>query len=408
MPKPSTIGRTTKTVGRMPVISEDGSTTAVTRPPPVGLAPPPPFRSTAPRFYGRSPTGRPIYPHPSYPPPAYSRSPCRDSIRNALGTRSSLSTRSINSIRSVSSVDSNGSPLNSGISTPKSSYNENAGLLPSTKRTGQDSLGEKRRGSKWVARRRSWYRLIILAIIVIVLTVGLSVGLTVWNRQSQPVVTAGASNDTNLFPSGSFAFNTALLEANTGCTSDSSTWRCFPDRTYSQSPNASVATFFGTISQSNSYAYQISSSSSSNPFFPQFSDETMTLVEGGSLDERLVFNFTLPKTVALSDAVTQGGRAATCDFPDMAFRATLWTRRNATTALAQSVGMTATADSADGNVRWGVWPGQIEVEQVKTGGPDCKDPAGKAVSVAAGNDRCNCLYANFDFVVEEKRRRRRA
>ncbi|KAK1595895.1 tat pathway signal sequence [Colletotrichum navitas] len=386
MPKPSTFGRTTKTVGRMPVISEDGSTTAVTRPSPTALAPPPPFRSTAPRSYGRSPTGRPIYPHPSYPPPAYSRSPCRDSIRNALGTRSSLSTRSTNSLRSVSSIDSNGSILNSGMSTPKSSYNENAGLLPSTTRAGQDALGEKRRGSKWVARRRSWYRLIILAVIVIGLTVGLSVGLTLWNRQSQPVVTAGASNDTNLFPAGSFAFNTALLDAETGCTSDSSTWRCFPDRTYSQSPNASVATFFWTISRPNSYTYQISSSPSSNPYSPQFSGETMTLVGGDSLDERLVFNFSLPKTVALTDALAQGGHAAMCAFPDTAFRATLWTRRNATTALAQSGGTTATADSADGNARWRVWPGQIEIEQVKTGGPDCKDPAGKA----------------------EKRRRRRA
>ncbi|KAK2029958.1 hypothetical protein LX32DRAFT_682142 [Colletotrichum zoysiae] len=322
MHKAPNFGRATKTVGRMPVISEDGTTTAVTHPSPAALAPPPPCRSTAPRSYGRSPTGQSIYPHPSYPPPAYSRTPCQDSIRKALGTRSSLSTRSTHSthsLRSVSSIDSSGSLLNSGISTPRSSYRENASLLPSTKRAGQDTPEEKTRGPKWVARRRSWCRLVILAIIALCLIVGLSV-------------------------------------ANTGCTSNSSTWRCFPGRTYSQSPKDSVATFFWTISHLNTYTYQISSSPSSNPLSLHFADETMTLVEGGSPDERLVFGFFLAKIMAVSDAATPDGRAATCTFPHTAIRATLWTRRNATAALAQSGGAAATPDSAGGNVKWG-WGG---------------------------------------------------
>ncbi|KAK2014974.1 hypothetical protein LZ32DRAFT_690145 [Colletotrichum eremochloae] len=394
MQKAPVVGRTTlKTVGRMPVISEDGPTTAVTHPSPAALAPPSPCGSTTPKSYGRSPISRSIYPYPSCPPPAYSLSPPGDSARSSLGTRSSLSTRSTRSIRSVGS---NGSLSNSGISTPRSTYKENASLLPSTTPVSQDT-----------PRRRGWYRQVILAIIAVGLIVGLSVGLTAENHKLQPAVSADASNGTNLFPSGSFAFNTALLEANTGCTSDSSTWRCFPNQTYSQSPNASVATFFWTISQPNSYIYQISSSLSSNPFSPQFTNETMTLVDGNSLDERLVFNFSLPKNEVPSDHVAQDSRAATCIFTDTAFRATLWTRRNATTALAQSGGTTATADSADGNVSWGVWPGQIEIEQLKKGGPECKDSAGNVISIAAGSSQCNCLYANFDFVVQEKRRRRR-
>ncbi|KAK2054993.1 hypothetical protein LY76DRAFT_686279 [Colletotrichum caudatum] len=380
MHKAPNFGRATKTVGRMPVISEDGTAAAVMHPSPAVLAPPPPCRSTAPRSYGRSPTGQPIYPHPSYPPPAYSRTPCQDSIRKALGTRSSLSTRSTrstHSLRSVSSIDSSGSLLNSGISTPRGSYRDTASLLPSTTRAGQDTPEEKTRGPKWVARRRSWCRLVILAAIALGLIVGLSVGLTVWNRQSELAVTVGALNHTNAFLSGSFAFNTALLEANTGCTSDSSTWRCFPDRTYSQSPNDSVATFFWTISHPNTYTYQISSSSSSSNHLPlKFADETMTLVEGGSPDERLVFGFSLAKTVAVSDATAPDGRAAT-------FR------------------------GAGGSVKWGVWPGRLEIVQVGEDGPECKDAAGNAVNVTAGSDQCNCLYANFDFVVQEERKTRR-
>ncbi|KAK1980798.1 hypothetical protein LZ30DRAFT_722097 [Colletotrichum cereale] len=133
----------------------------------------------------------------------------------------------------------------------------------------------------------------------------------------------------------------------------------------------------------------------------------MTLLDGNSLSERLVFNFSLPKTVIPSESVTQDGRALTCTFSDTQFRATLWTRQNATTALAQSGGTTATADNADGNVRWGVWPGQIEIVQVKKGGPECSDSAGNAASISAGSGQCNCLYANFDFEAQEKRRRRR-
>ncbi|GKT41824.1 uncharacterized protein ColSpa_02005 [Colletotrichum spaethianum] len=393
MHKSPAFARTARTtVGRMPVIAEDDSLPSATPSPAPAFPPSPPCRSTKPKPYGRSPTARPIYPNPSYPPPAYSRSPSRESTRSTVSTRSLLS------------IHSNGSLPNSGTSTPRSSYREKAGLLPTATPTGPTTPEENRRGSVWMARRRGWYRLVIFAVLAIGLAGGLSIGLTIGMRKSQPTAPADASNFTNLFPAGSFAFNTALLEANTGCTSDSSTWQCFPYQTYSQSPNASTATFFWTISQRNSYTYQISSSS--NPFSPQFANETMTLLEGNSYNERLVFNFTLPKTVVPSDAITQDGRAATCTFQDTAFRATLWTRRNATTTVPQSgstrTTMTANADSS---IKWGVWPGQVEFVQVKSGGPECKDSAGNAVKVAAGNKQCNCLYANFDFEVQEKRKR---
>ncbi|GJC88297.1 hypothetical protein ColLi_11135 [Colletotrichum liriopes] len=394
MHKSPAFGRTAlTTVGRMPVIAEDDALPVATHPSTAALPPSPPCRSTKPKPYSRSPTARPIYPHPSYPPPAYSRSPSRDSTTSTPSTRSLLS------------VNSYGSLPNSGTSTPRSSYKENARLLPITTPVGPTTSEEKRRASAWIARRRGWYRLAIVAILAVGLIVGLSAGLTVGTRKSQPAAPASASNYTKLFPSGSFSFNTALLEANTGCTSDSSTWRCYPYQTYSQSSNASIATFFWTITQRNSYTYQISSSS--NPFAPQFTNETMTLLEGNSYNERLVFNFSLPKAVAPSGAITEDDRAATCTFPDTAFSATLWTRRNTTTTLAQSGSTTATttAANADGSLKWGAWPGQVEIVQTKRGGPECKDSAGNAVKIAAGNDQCNCLYANFDLELQEKRRR---
>ncbi|KAJ0322538.1 hypothetical protein COL5a_008769 [Colletotrichum fioriniae] len=130
----------------------------------------------------------------------------------------------------------------------------------------------------------------------------------------------------------------------------------------------------------------------------------MVLLEGNTLNERLVFNFSLPKTVVPSEAITEDGRAATCTFSDMAFRATLWTRRNTTTPLG-TVASGTNATSTDGNVKWGPWPGQVEIVQVKKGGPECQDKAGNAVTVAAGREQCKCRYANYDLTTQQKTRR---
>ncbi|TID07472.1 hypothetical protein CH35J_001263 [Colletotrichum higginsianum] len=397
MPK-SPSGRTTlTTVGRMPVIAEDDSLPAFTHPSVALLPPPPPpCRSTKPKNYGRSPLARPVHPHPSYPPPAYSRSSSRDSTLSTISTRSLLS------------VNENGSRPGSGASNSRGPHKEKSRLLPITTPMTPPSEAGERKGSMRVARRRSWYRIFLIGILVIGLSVGLSVGLTVGARKSYPAAPADASNYTNLFPSGSFAFNTALLVSDAGCTSEPSTWRCFPDQTYQQSPNGSLATFFWTIAASNSYTYQISSSP--NPFAPQFTNETMVLLEGNSYNERLVFDFSLPKTVVPSEPVAADGRAVTCTFRDTEFRATLWTRRHAMVALARSGAANATAMAtiaadADAGVKWGQWPGQVEIVQTKQGGPMCKDSAGNAVEVAAGNNQCSCQYANFDLVVQEKRSR---
>lgn len=168
---------------------------------------------------------------------------------------------------------------------------------------------------------------------------------------------------------------------------------------YDQSSNGSIATFFWTIAPRNSYTYQVSSSSPSS-VAPQFANETMVLLEGNSYNERLVFNFSIPKTVASTSNTT----AASCTFSNTVFRATLWTRRNTTTPVAARPGANATAAaSPDGSSNWATWPGQVQIEQIKSGGPDCKDLAGKEVKVAPGHEQCRCLYTNYGLEVPEKR-----
>ncbi|CAI0650197.1 unnamed protein product, partial [Colletotrichum noveboracense] len=245
-------------------------------------------------------------------------------------------------------------------------------------------------------RRRRWY-MVVLFIMIIGLVVGLAAGLTISSRK-QTTTTPTNTTVPNVFPAGSFAFNTALADVATNCTANPATWRCFPYETYNQSltsgsANGSLATYYWTITPRNSYTYQISSSA--NPFSPQFANLSMALFDGNSYNERLVFNLTLPKSVVPSEAIAADNKAATCVYADTAFSATLWTRKNS------SVG--AGSAAADGNVtavsdesKWANWPGQIEITQIKSGGgPECKDSDGNAVSVAAGEGQCECRYANF-------------
>ncbi|OLN81772.1 hypothetical protein CCHL11_06907 [Colletotrichum chlorophyti] len=316
-----------------------------------------------------------------------------------------MSTLSTQSLLSSNSSLKDSRP-NSGTSTPRSLYKERTALLPITTPVGPSESAEKLKEAARTARRRGWCRLLVIIVLAACLVVGLSVGLTIGVRKSSPPAAPQTTTPSNLFPVGSFAFTTALMESTTGCTSNPSTWRCYPYRTYSQSPNASLATFHWTISPRNSYTYQISSSE--NPFAPKFVNETMVLLEGNTYNERLVFNFSLPKTVVPSEAISAGNRATTCMFSDTVFRATVWTRRNVTPPLGSTDGGTtgnATVAPPSGGGKWAAWPGQVEIVQMKTGGPECEDYDGNAVPVAAGQGQCKCRYANFDLGGVKGRRR---
>ncbi|KAF6803136.1 hypothetical protein CSOJ01_11107 [Colletotrichum sojae] len=378
------------TVGRMPVIAEDDSLPSVAHPSTAPLPPSPPNRNSKTRTYGRSPVPRAVYPHPSYPPPAYSRSSSRDSSLSTVSTRSLWSGSAGTSVA--------GSNPGSGTSTPRSSYKSRSRLLPITTPVGPSPDDDKLNEDAKTARRKRWFRTMGVVAFCISLIVGLSVGLTVGMRkQNASSSTPEAPVPTGLFPAGSFAFNTALTNADTNCTSNPSTWRCFPYQTYSETSaaggsdtNASLAVFFWTVTAKNSYQYEISSSS--NPFAPQFTNVTMTLLDGNSYDERLVFNFSLPKMVAASGDISSDDRAATCVFDDTAFRATLWTRRKGNAAIGAADGNATVVTSGS---KWADWPGEVEVVQIKTGGPQCKDSDGNAINIAAGRGQCTCRYANF-------------
>ncbi|KAI9171847.1 hypothetical protein HJFPF1_01338 [Paramyrothecium foliicola] len=231
-------------------------------------------------------------------------------------------------------------------------------------------------------RWRSW-RFIVLLAVVMAIVVGLAVGLTLGLKdKNHPPDTA--ESDEMRFPAGSFSFNTTLQKTTTSCTSNPSTWRCYP---YEE---GSSATFFWIISSTNSHAFTISSTE--NPFAPSFDNLAMRLVDGNQPTERFVFSFTMDKTVVPSDAITPGNRAARCTFDETEFEATLWTRR--------SGGATVSPPQRSADSRFIRWPGDVEVSQIKRpkqGSPECEDSRGNFIAdVQAGAGQCECRYSTFE------------
>ncbi|KAL6411248.1 hypothetical protein AUP68_04950 [Ilyonectria robusta] len=171
-------------------------------------------------------------------------------------------------------------------------------------------------------------------------------------------------------------------ETSTKCTSNPSTWRCYP---YTDGDSAA---FFWVITAESSSAYTISSTE--NPFAPSFVNRSLAIIDAGQSTERLRFSFSMAKSVVPSDKLTSDNRAATCIFDDTRFEATLWTRQRGN----------RTIDPQPGDVKFGAWPGDAEIVQSKpgtTGPPKCEDTNGNSIgNVEARSGTCNCRYSNLD------------
>ncbi|KPM43333.1 hypothetical protein AK830_g3172 [Neonectria ditissima] len=222
--------------------------------------------------------------------------------------------------------------------------------------------------------------LAVLAVLAIALAVGLTVGLK--NKEQQTTKDADVEDQT--FPAGSFSFNVNLQETTTRCTSNPTTWRCYP---YTE---GDAATFFWIIASSSSSNYTISATD--NPFAPSFANRSLAVVDAGKPTERLRFSFTAPKTVAPSEQLTPDNRAVQCVFDATRFEATLWTRRR---------GNHTVVDPEPGRAKFADWPADAEVVQSKAaarGQPRCEDSNGNRVSgVKSGSGTCECRYSNFDL-----------
>src|SRR6478735_999560 len=139
------------------------------------------------------------------------------------------------------------------------------------------------------------------------------------SRDRAPPQETSTSEPPATFPAGSFAFKADLQNTTTDCTSNPSTWRCYPYE------KGSSATFFWIISSNNDSSYNISSTE--NPFAPSFTNLTLKVLDKDTSQERLQFSFSMNKTIVPDDQLSSSNRAAKCTFDDTLFEATLWTQR---------------------------------------------------------------------------------
>lgn len=224
-------------------------------------------------------------------------------------------------------------------------------------------------------------------------------------------------NTVPVFPTGSYAFNTALHNTSTACTTDPSTFRCYPYTTFAQSNTSSKAVFFWSITPNEGNAYSLYRiSAAPNPFVPQFDNVDMQLLSQGQDDERFVFRFTMNAAIVPSPPLQGVGNSAVmCYYNSTVMGATIYTRRRASYPVGLSTPVNNTSDgggSGSGSGSFDAWPYAVDVRQVATasaGVPDCRDAQGRpvgnfAVIEQTGSNTqssppssCSCSYQNYDL-----------
>ncbi|KAL9625465.1 MAG: hypothetical protein Q9160_000528 [Pyrenula sp. 1 TL-2023] len=291
-------------------------------------------------------------------------------------------------------------------------------------------------GEKLADVRRNWRgrsrgglkRLVMLIAVSILLIVGLIVGLVLGLKKRGsssknfphktkalteiPFISNSAppssspSASPSAFPAGTYSITTYLTTLTTACTSNPSTWRCYPYALYSNASAASsLTTFSWVITPTHLTASNFLISSTVNPFSISFANASLTLVDSGLESE--AYAFTIPsmqKIVIPNVALTDDGMADTCYFNDTLFQARLYTKMPRTYPEAATV--------AGGGVQAQDWPYAVSVQQTIEAGdgvPDCyKTVNGDAAAVGehvdvatamAGSDgdtQCACGWSNFD------------
>ncbi|KAF2196126.1 hypothetical protein GQ43DRAFT_499736, partial [Delitschia confertaspora ATCC 74209] len=194
------------------------------------------------------------------------------------------------------------------------------------------------------------------------------------------------------FPLGSYSLTTFLDTVQTNCTSNPSTWSCFPYTIYNTSPSKSLTTFNWVISASSDNT-KYSISSTENPFDIIFEDVPLELLDQGKDTERYRFQTRLDKTVDPDD------EAMECSYSGTTFQGTLYTK--------MAKGYPEGENSKD--VSFPLWPFAVLIEQTMAGGedtPTCyklgdngkvdkKQKIKEGLEAMDTTSLCSCLYKNW-------------
>ncbi|RDW73136.1 hypothetical protein BP6252_07043 [Coleophoma cylindrospora] len=286
--------------------------------------------------------------------------------------------------------------------TPPPAYDSKAPLYRNVSNQPGDEKLAALKNYKQVAKRGGWRRLALVVLLILLFIIALGVGLGIGlNRDKSGKSFAGDSSGSvvmqtpivnTTFPAGSYYIETYLATANTNCTSNSATWRCYPYMTYAQSHTESTANFTWIIDYivgNDSYTI----SSTNNIFSIVFSNQSLELKDAGLATEHYSFQMTTQKAVIPSAALTSANMAATCYFNQTMFNAMLYTKMAKTYSSSSRMASTESKTFAP-------WPYAARVEQIAQSGPrtpSCLDASGMSLgdfSLSEAGDQCDCLYMN--------------
>lgn len=284
------------------------------------------------------------------------------------------------------------------------------------------------RNNRHIARRGGWRKVLVLVIvalvIVLALAVGLGVGLTRRHNSSpsssdSSTPSAPSTSVVQSFPLGEYSLVTALGSDPTNCTSNPSTWRCYPYSTYDSADESSSMVAFNWVFTNTSSSYasnsstpstgasglaaNISVSSTNNPFSISFSNESLTYINNNS-DPRYTFSFTMSKNTVPTTALTTNNEATTCFFNQTEFVATIYL--SASTASPTRDFPSAELLASTGVGGYTPWPYAVQVQQVSGGGTDVpacyyttNGNVGSRITgiftAQAADDECACNYVNY-------------
>jgi len=216
---------------------------------------------------------------------------------------------------------------------------------------------------------------------------------------SDPNATTDSSTETpGPFPLDLWSIPTYLATTNTSCTSNPSTWRCYPYTTYSPStPSSSFSMLLWRITSRTNSTLDLQISNTDTVFSYPFTNQPLQLANIN--DETLsafAFNFTYRKQVVPTVDITGDNVATRCYYNNTLLSVRLYG------AVPGASGPGAVVDSpvGSGNTTR-EWPYAIDYEEVIGAGPECfryfDGVQGERVDVPPGGEvgDCSCEYRNY-------------
>lgn len=224
------------------------------------------------------------------------------------------------------------------------------------------------------------------------------------SAEAKTKIAAPQQDAVKAFPEGTYRFETVLESISTGCTTQNSTFRCYPYSTYSEAPDASLAVFDWIIETTDgeSDTYQISSTK--NPFSIVFENVTMNLMETGTVEERFEFNVLLNMTVIPDRPLDpgNGNRALICYYSSVVFSASIYTKKEKSWPKGSSAEAIVEENKTQNPKRWPYAATMKQAVNGKNDVPDCRDAVENSMGEfgryeTTGVGECSCGYTNFEI-----------